>query len=155
MEKVYIESTIPSYLTAKPTSNLIASARQFMTRSWWLEYRLSYQLYTSDVVIVECQRGDPKAAIKRLEPISDIHCLKITKDVVVLAELIFQKLQIPERAKDDAFHMALACVHQMDYLLSWNFKHIVNASLIKKLRVIASEAGYILPQICTPEELIP
>jgi hypothetical protein len=90
MEKVYIESTIPSYLTAKPTSNLVTSARQFMTRCWWMEYRLLYQLFTSDVVIVECKRGDLDASKNRLKVISDIHVLEITEEVISLAELLFK-----------------------------------------------------------------
>ena len=84
-----------------------------------------------------------------------IPVLDISKEMIELAALIFEKLGIPERARDDALHISIACVHKMDYLLSWNFKHIVNASLIKKLGVITKETGYDLPQICTPEELIP
>jgi len=155
MERVYIESTIPSYLTANPSSDLIAAARQLATKSWWEEERLLYELFTSQVVIVECQQGDAEAAEKRLEAIADIPVLEISEEMTELAALIFERLGIPDRARDDALHIAIACVHEMDYLLSWNFKHIVNASLIKKLRVITQETGYYLPQICTPEELIP
>ncbi len=155
MEKVYIESTVPSYLTAKPSRNLIAAARQLTTKIWWAEQRFSYELFTSDIVIVECQKGDSIAAEKRLDSIIGIPVLRISKEMIELAALIFEKLGIPERARGDALHISIACVHKMDYLLSWNFKHIVNASLIKKLGVIAKETGYDLPQICTPEELTP
>lgn len=155
MERVYIESTVPSYLTARPTENLITTARQILTQRWWKEYRSHYELYASDVVLLECQKGDPKAAEKRIRVMRNILLLDITIECSELAEKIFIELQIPPKASDDAFHIAIACVHELDYLLSWNFKHIVNASMIRKLHGILQKTPYRLPHICTPEELIP
>lgn len=155
MERVYIESTVPSYLTAKPTENLIATARQILTQRWWEEYKNNYELYVSDVVLLECQKGDPKAAERRIRVMRNIPVLDMTMECSALAEKIFKELQIPPKASDDSFHIAIACVHEVDYLLSWNFKHIVNASMIRKLRDILQKTPYRLPHICTPEELVP
>lgn len=153
MEKVYIETTIPSYLSAKSTDNLIAGARQLITQRWWETERRRFQLYISDVVYLECSQGDARASAKRLNVIEDIPSLGIDDKTIELAETLFAELSIPEKAKDDALHIAVACVHEMDYLLSWNFKHIVNASAIRRLRGIVEHTNYRLPQICTPEEL--
>lgn len=154
MEKVYVETTIPSYLTAKPTDNLIAGARQLITQRWWETERTRYQLFVSDVVFLECSMGDPDAAARRLDVIMEFPVLDIDDKTVELAETLFSVLAIPEKARDDALHIAVACRCEMDYLLSWNFKHIVNAATLRKLSSFISETDYRLPQICTPEELI-
>lgn len=154
MEKVYVETTIPSYLTAKPTDNLIAGARQLITQRWWETERPHYQLFISDVVILECSMGDADAAARRFDAIMDFAVLDIDEATIDLAESLFSALGIPEKARDDALHIAVACRCEMDYLLSWNFKHIVNAATLRKLGHFISGTKYHLPQICTPEELI-
>ena len=128
MNTVYIESTIPSYLTARPTDNIIAAARQVQGQEWWEKEKQKYELYTSDVVLVECNSGDPVAASKRMEILKGIPLLEITDESINLAEQIFQSLGLPERARDDALHIAIASIHGVDYLLSWNFRHIVFAA---------------------------
>jgi hypothetical protein len=152
-EKVYLETTIPSYLTAKPSDNLIAGARQLITQRWWETERMRFRLYVSDVVYLECSQGDSEASTRRLGVIEDIPSLGINDETINLAETLFAELGIPEKARDDALHISLACFYEIDYLLSWNFKHIVNASAIRKLRRIIERTNYRLPQICTPEEL--
>jgi len=98
--------------------------------------------------------GDPDAAARRLDVIIEFPVLDIDDATVELAETLFSVLGIPEKARDDALHIAIACRCEMDYLLSWNFKHIVNAATLRKLSMFISETNYRLPQICTPEELI-
>lgn len=156
MERVYIETTVPSYLAAKPSENVIAMARQLETQRWWDECRLGFELYASDVVLLECQRGDAIASERRLQLMRGIPLLEISGECLDLATGIFQALQLPTRASDDALHIAIASVHKMDYLLSWNFRHIVNAAMIRKLdQHFDTNTIYRLPQICTPEELMP
>jgi hypothetical protein len=154
MERVYVETTIPSYLTAKPTDNLIAGARQLITQRWWESERSRFQLFVSDVVYLECGQGNEDAAARRLAVIADLPSLVIDEETIELAETLFATLDIPEKARDDALHIAVACRREVDYLLSWNFKHIVNASTTRKLREFMGKTDYRLPQICTPEELI-
>lgn len=86
--------------------------------------------------------------------ISDIDNLEITDECAVLAESIFHELQIPDRARDDSLHISLASVHKIDYLLSWNFRHIVNAVSIRKLNAFLMRANKHIPHICTQEELM-
>jgi hypothetical protein len=154
MNSVYIESTIPSYLTAQTSANLVASARILLTQKWWESESQKYQLYISDVVLAECTVGDPAAVARRSDILRGLPVLENTGECQHLAEAIYENLRLPAKAKYDAFHLAIACYHEVDYLLSWNFKHIVNASLIRKLREITEAFQYELPQICTPEELI-
>lgn len=142
-------------MTAKPSENLISTARQILTQRWWNQYRSYYELYASDVVLLECQNGDQKDAEKRIRVMRNIPLLDINFECSELAEKIFRDLQIPSKASDDSFHIAIACVYEIDYLLSWNFRHIVNASMIRKLSNIIQKTQYKLPHICTPEELIP
>ncbi len=151
---VYIETTIPSYLTARSSENVCALSRQIITRKWWLERKSYYHLFISDVVMLECQKGDPIASQQRIELISEIDSLEITDECAVLAEGIFYELQIPDKARDDSLHISLAAVHKVDYLLSWNFRHIVNAALIKKLNAFLMKENKHIPQFCTPEELM-
>lgn len=151
---VYLETTIPSYLTARYSENVCALSRQIITQKWWDEKRDYYRLFISDVVMIECQKGDAKASRARIELITNIDNLEITDECVVLAQRIFKKLQIPEKARDDSLHISLASVHKIDYLLSWNFKHIVNAVSIKKLNAFLKNEEKHIPQICTPEELM-
>jgi predicted nucleic acid-binding protein len=154
MEKVYIETTIPSYLTSKASDDVIAAARQQITKEWWEIESPSYDLYVSEVVRVECSKGNFDAAKKRIAVLEGIPNLELNDEIALLAQEIFEKLSIPDKARDDALHIAIACFHDVDYLLSWNFKHIVNASMIRKLRDLINQTEYTMPQICTPEELI-
>lgn len=154
MERVYVETTIPSYLTAKPTDNLIAGARQLITQRWWESEGNRFQLFVSDIVYLECSQGDKDAATRRLAVIADLPTLAIDEEAIELGQALFDALDIPEKARDDALHIAVACRHKVDYLLSWNFKHIVNASTTRKLCHFINKTDYPLPQICTPEELI-
>jgi hypothetical protein len=121
---MYIETTIPSYATARASNDLIKSARQALTRMFWENDRNDYDLYISQYVIDECSRGDRDAAQKRLELIKGIKLLQPSESIDELAQIYQNLLKIPEKSKIDSFHLAISVLEEMDYLLTWNFTHI-------------------------------
>ncbi len=151
-QKVYIETSIPSYLTSWRSRDLIVAANQEITKEWW-DSREQFDLYISALVIQEAGAGNPEAAQKRLEQLDGIPELNITEEVENFAEIIIQKVPLPEKARIDALHIAVAALSGMDYLLTWNCTHIANAILRPKLEAICREFGYEPPTICTPQEL--
>jgi predicted nucleic acid-binding protein len=154
-KSVYIETSIPSYLTAKPSRDVRAAAWQQITGQWWDEARTDYELFTSELVIVEASAGNPEAAARRLEALHGIAELPIDQEVQELAERLISKGGIPPTAEADALHVAVATVHRIDYLLTWNFRHIDNAAKKPIIRSICAAAGYFCPEICAPMELLP
>jgi predicted nucleic acid-binding protein len=152
--KVYLETTIISYLTAWRSPQLIVAAHQESTRDWWDDERHLFDLYISEAVVQEALLGDPSAAQKRLEVLRDLTELQITDEARRLAKELVEKTPIPRTARVDALHIATATVHGMDYLLTWNCRHIANAVMRKSLTAICEAAGYEIPVICTPLELI-
>jgi len=154
MEKIYIETSIVSYLTARPSNNLIAAAWQKETLDWWTTRKHHFSLYISDVVLEEASMGDPTAASRRLEALAQIPVLSLNDEVVNLAKVLIQEGGLPEKALDDALHIALSAVHTMDYLLTWNCKHIDNAQKKPLIRKICHTYGFICPEIATPIELM-
>lgn len=150
--KVYIETSIPSYLTAWRSCDLILAANQEITKEWW-DNREQFDLYISALVIQEAGAGNPEAAQKRLEQLDDIPELNITEEVERFAAVLIQKVPLPEKARIDALHIAVAALSGMDYLLTWNCTHIANAILRPKLEALCREFGYEPPTICTPQEL--
>ncbi len=153
-ERCYIETTIPSYLTARPSRDLVVQARQHLTREWWETQASRYDCYVSYAVLAEVAEGDPRASDLRLESLEGLPILELTEEADQLACTILKTIQVPTRASEDALHIALASVNAIDYLVTWNFKHLVNPANFKKLRAICEKAGYQLPEICTPEELL-
>jgi hypothetical protein len=151
---VYIETSIVSYLTARPTSDLLAAAWQKTTVDWWDTQRNRFDLYTSDVTVEEAGRGTPEAATRRLEALSGIPLLIITEAVVALSKALIQEGALPAKALDDSLHIAVSAVHGVDYLLTWNFRHIDNAETKPIIRSICTIHGYTSPEICTPQELM-
>lgn len=152
--RIYIESTIPSYIVARPARDLLQAARQQLTRDWWDLKREKHDLFASQVVLDEIAGGDAGTARQRLELVSQITLLDLTHDAESLTKDIICAGVLPPEANRDAAHIALATVHEMDILLSWNCRHIANAALQPRLRKLAEAAGFILPVICTPEELL-
>ncbi|MFN6515330.1 MAG: type II toxin-antitoxin system VapC family toxin [Nostoc sp. CreGUA01] len=153
-ESVYIETSIVGYLTARSSNNLILMANAEATREWWDTRCTQFVLYTSQVVLNEVARGDTEMATRRLEILRDFPLLEVSEAVQSLADLFLAKSNLPPKAADDALHIAVATVYGLDYLLTWNCKHIANAQIQKKLLQISNEAGYELPTICTPYELM-
>jgi hypothetical protein len=152
--RVYLETTIPSYLTAWPSRDLVRAAHQQITREWWERRRGDFELFVSQVVLRECQAGDPKAAAERLEAIRDFPLLEQSEKATDFAQLLLERVPLPERAAVDALHIAVATVNGMDYLLTWNCTHIANAALRSSIEAKCRESGYDPPVICTPEELL-
>ena len=152
--RLYLETTIPSYLTSRPSKDLIVSAHQQITREWWRIRRDSFEIYTSQFVTDEAGEGDKKAAQKRLELLLPFSLLNVTESVFHLASAFLDKGIIPEKAARDAAHSAIAAVHGIEYLLTWNCTHIANAMISKKVQKICEQNGFLCPVICTPEELM-
>jgi predicted nucleic acid-binding protein len=153
-ETVYIETSIVGYLTARPSNNLILMANLEATREWWDTRRDQFMLYISQVVLDEVARGNTEIATKRLEIVRDFPLLEVSEAVQNLAAQFLAKSSLPPKAADDALHIAVATIYGLDYLLTWNCKHIANAQIQKKLAQISLDAGYELPTLCTPYELM-
>ena len=152
--RIYIESTIPSYVVARPARDLLQAARQQLTRDWWDLKRGNHELFTSQVVLDEIAFGENAMAQLRLELLQDIPLLQVTDTVKEFARKVLSSGLLPVTADRDAVHIALASAYQMDILLSWNCRHIANAAIQARLRKLADAAGLTLPVICTPEELM-
>ena len=153
-ETVYVETSIFGYLTARSTKNLILAANIEVTRDWWNNYRISLDLYASQIVLDEAALGDSEIASQRLELLQDLTLLEPTEAAEELVIQFLSKTNLPPKAANDAAHIAIATVHGMDYLLTWNCKHIANAHIQKKLARICYDFGYELPTICTPYEML-
>lgn len=151
--KIYLETTIISYLAARPSKDLITAAHQQVTHDWWQYRRRDFDLFSSQLVIQESSAGDAAVAQTRLQLLSDISLVQVNVDCVSLARALVERGPIPEKAAVDALHIAIATVHGMDYLLTWNCKHIANAEMQTAVNRICRSAGYEPPVICTPEEL--
>lgn len=152
--RVYLETTIPSYLTAWRSRDLVRAAHQEVTREWWDQRRNEFELFVSQFVIDEVGAGDPSAAQRRLEVIADLPLLDASEDVELLAGELVARVPLPAKATTDALHIAIAAINGMDYLLTWNCTHIANAELRSRIEFVIRERGYEPPVICTPEELI-
>jgi predicted nucleic acid-binding protein len=151
--KVYLETSIVSYYSSRPSRDIITTARQQVTREWWEEYRGKFDTYISALVLEEAKGGDPDAAKKRLTALEGIPILEISNEAEELATAFVKFGPIPEVHSEDALHIALAVINGMDFLVTWNFHHINNAKMKKEIIRIAEENGYECPVICSPEEL--
>lgn len=152
--RLYLETTVPSYLTARPSRDLIVAGHQQITRDWWENRREDFQVYISQLVIDEARAGDPVAAHERLGVLRSLPLLDITAEVSDLASGILASGKIPRQAAADAAHIAIAAVHGMDFLVTWNCAHIANAVTIRALGSICRQYACECPVICTPEELL-
>jgi predicted nucleic acid-binding protein len=153
-ETVYIETSILGYLTARSTRNLILAANMEVTKEWWESRRSGFTLYISQVVLDEVTRGDAEIAVKRLEMLNGLPLVELNQAVRNLSVQFLLRSNLPAKASDDAVHIAAATVHRLDYLLTWNCKHIANAQIQRKLAEVSLDFGYQLPVICTPYELL-
>jgi hypothetical protein len=151
---VYIETTIPSLLTAWPSGELQIAAQQVATRNWWITRRKAFELYVSPVVLAEAGRGDDDAARLRLDALAECKVLVVSAVARQLTKRILQTGLIPPRAAADAAHIGLAAAHGMDFLLTWNCRHIHNSFNERSLGGICEEMGLSLPVLCTPLELM-
>ena len=157
MEKplVYLETSLISYITARPSRDLIVAAHQHITLDWWENQRHNFELFISQIVIDEAKLGNTQAATKRLQILEDITHLDISKkEVEHFSRVLISYEIIPVKSLTDALHIAISCVHGMNYLLTWNCKHIANATKRMEIERVCTEFNYVYPVICTPEELI-
>jgi len=152
--KVYIETSVISYFASRPSRDLIIAANQQATQEWWRTRKKDFEIFVSQLVIQEAGAGDVEAATSRLEALENIPLLDIVDDAFRLAEKLVEQKAIPEQASEDALHIALAAVHGMEYLLTWNFKHIANATLRVNVELVCRLNGFEPPIICTPLELM-
>lgn len=152
--KVYLETTIASYLTARTSRDLVVAAHQELTAEWWNQHRNRFRLFVSGLVLQEAGGGDQEAAARRLAELRGIAVLGLNDEVRELARRFLESGLIPAKAVEDAFHVAIATLHGMDYLLTWNCRHIANAEIIRRLVELCEELGYELPTLCTPEQLM-
>ncbi|GHV76677.1 hypothetical protein AGMMS49942_14980 [Spirochaetia bacterium] len=151
-KSVYIETTIPSYATAKASRDIIKAARQTITQLFWENARQNYDLYISQYVIDECSKGDADAAQRRLNFIEGLSLINKSEKIEELARVYQRLLDIPDKAKADSFHLAVCVDANIDYLLSWNFNHLSFASY-GKLLLYNQEYGLPTPFLITPEML--
>jgi hypothetical protein len=151
---VYLETTIPSYLTARPSNDLAKAARQAATRLWWDTLRSRCACFVSQLILDEAGRGDLEAARLRLEILDGIPRLDLTDGVLGLAQRLLHRKALPAHALEDALHIAVSAVHRMEYILTWNFRHIANARTMKTIRKVCEEAGHPCSEICTPDQLL-
>lgn len=151
--RIYIESTIPSYVVARPARDLLQAARQQLAKDWWDLKRAKHELFTSQVVLDEITSGEAAMAQQRLDVMAQIKLLDLTDEANALTKDILASGLLPADADRDAAHIALATVHEMDILLSWNCRHIANAAIQARLRRLVEKSGLALPVLCTPDEL--
>jgi len=151
---VYLETTIPSYLTAWRSSELTMAAKQQTTRQWWDERRTRFDLFISDSVLLEASDGNPDAAKRRLAVLDGIPMLSLKPESDEIVVMLVDRLALPDRAIADAAHIAICIAHGIDYLLTWNCTHIANATFQPIINDVCDLLGYSMPVICTPDQLM-
>jgi hypothetical protein len=144
--RLYLETTIPGYLTARRSRDLVTAAHQELTRRWWDN--------RSQKVVEEAGGGDANEAARRLDALKGIPVLEVTREARDFAKKLIKQVPLPAKAAVDGLHIALAVVHAMDYLLTWNCSHIANAALRDRIERVCRRSKYKVPVICTPEELL-
>ena len=153
-ESIYMETTVVSYYTSKPSRDIIVLAHQEITRQWWPMATKRYNVFISEIVVEEASFGDTEAAKRRLRELKDFPHLELNDKIEEITQVYMDKLDIPEKSFRDAAHLAVASVHNIDYLVTWNCAHLANGEIIKKLMKINESFGIYTPIICTPEELM-
>jgi len=154
MATAYIETTIPSYYVARTSDSLLQAAKKAATRRWWDEGCSGFDMFTSLETLDEAGKGDPLMAAARLKLLHKIPLLRLPDEGLELAQSLVASGIIPPKAASDAIHIAVASVHRIDYLVTWNFKHIANPFIRDRLRSAVANAGFELPVMCSPDELL-
>ncbi|MDX2000478.1 MAG: DNA-binding protein [Thermoanaerobaculia bacterium] len=151
--RVYLETSIVSYLAAHPSGDLVTAAHQRITHQWWRTADRHFEIFLSQVVLDEAAAGDPEAAARRLALVAKLPLLGINPEVARFAAALLARVPLPPKAGADAVHIAAAAYHRMDFLLTWNCSHIANARLRPRIEGICRDLGASAPVLCTPEEL--
>jgi predicted nucleic acid-binding protein len=152
--KIYVETSVISYLTSRLSRDLIVAGHQQITQEWWANQRDKFELFVSQTVLEEIAGGDQEAAQQRLSVIESLPLQEITEEAIALAKDLVRLGPLPEKAAVDALHIAIAVTNKVDYLLTWNCKHLVNAALRSRIERVCRARGYDPVVICTPEELL-
>jgi len=153
-KRVYIETTVVSYFTARPSRDIIIAGHQEATRELWPLLTSKYEAFISAIVYQEAEKGDARQAQSRLAAIEQFPMIGIDDEAKSLAEKILLGKAIPADYPEDALHIAVAAVNAVDILITWNFAHLNNPFIRRMVRRIVEEAGYVYPEICSPEELL-
>lgn len=152
--RIYVETSVISYLTARPSRDLVMAAHQEVTRQWWQERKDEFDLFYSEAVRQEAAMGDSEAAALRLVLLDGLILLEIPAQAMALANALVKATALPPKAKVDALHIAIAAYEQMDFVLTWNFKHIANAQMAGKVRQVCEAFGQACPVLCSPLALM-
>ena len=145
LPRVYVETSVISYLTARPSRDLVMAAHQEVTREWWQNQRAAFELFFSEAVRSEAAMGDTQAAAQRLAVLADMQLLEIPLQALDLANALVVATALPAKAQVDALHIAIAAYEKMDFVLTWNFKHIANAQSTHKVRQVCASFGQLCP----------
>lgn len=154
MDTVYLETSIISYLRQKPSTQVVLAARQLLTHQWWNDERSNYQLVASQLVIDEASAGNPSLAAERLQLLAGIPLLQLDPVIADIADEIMSRAILPEKARTDALHIATVAHHRIQYLLTWNCRHIANARILPRIHDVLNDLLIPIPVICTPEEMV-
>ena len=154
LSRVYVETTFVSYLVARPSRDVVIAGHQQVTHEWWNVHRNSYELCVSQLVLQESGAGDPEAAQERLNVLQSMTFLETTPEALILAKELIRAGVLPAKAANDALHIAIAATQGVSYLLTWNCRHIANATMRPLIEFTCTTSGYRAPIICTPEELL-
>ena len=152
--KVYIETTVISYLTAQPARDVVIAGHQQSTRDWWRNAANRFELVASQLVLTEASAGDPEAARARLAALDSLMLLDATEEALELAQQLVNAGVVPAKAAEDAAHIAIAVVNGIEYLVTWNYRHIANATIRSQIETVCRNAGFEPAIICTPDELM-
>ncbi len=152
--RIYVETSVVGYLTSRLSRDLIVAGHQQITQEWWASRRDRFELFISQTVIEEVAAGDSEAAQQRLAVIESLPLLEITEEAIALAKDLIRIGPLPEKAEVDALHIAVAVTNRVNYLLTWNCKHLANAALRTRIEYVCRLRGYEPVIICTPEELL-
>lgn len=154
MDTLYIETSVVSYLRQKPSSQVVMAARQLLTHQWWENERTNYEMVVSQFVIDEASAGDPILAAERLRLLDGIPLLPLDPAIANIADEIMSRAILPENARTDALHIAIVAHHRIQYLLTWNCRHIANARILPRIHDVLNDLSIPIPVICTPEEMV-
>ena len=154
METVYIETTVVSYLVANPSRDALLAAHQQLTRQWWQDERRRYECVTSPEVFREAALGDAVMSRRRLEALAGLTVIAVDESARGLTRKLMATGILPAAAGSDALHAVVASQHGIQILLTWNCRHLANPHVTGRLRAFMQQHGLVLPEICTPVELV-
>ena len=150
--RVYIDSTIPSYLVSNPSRVAETADRQRITRQFWQDTRFEFVL--SNYVITEISIGDSEQALHRRQAVEGLNLVIVQSFDRAFAQHLVDQGALPQIAFTDAVHIAVSAIHAIPYLATWNFAHLANPHTRPKIEQICRDAGFSTPRIDTPEVIL-